>query len=350
MSSSHGESTQDAAVGIPEALMIGTAKANFDKPIDYSTVADKVAIIVGGASGIGLAIATELVRHGALVAILDINEANGATATRELLEIRERSAKFIRTDVVSWDSQKSAFKEVLSWARNRIDIVVFSAGLRPNNIREYLNPSNLGTEPSAPPTTTLDVNVTGAYFTAHLATWYFTVIAREQQQSALIVPPDSAIDVIIPPFRPQLLLLGSLASYYDQHGCPDYGASKHGIRGIWGALRHDTADFANMQVNLLAPGYTETPLMEPAVFASLRDNGIWVADTTDVVAGAMRCLFDPEVEARAICIARNFDGVPGSGNFDLSDDPNEFCGGREVLEHYRAGSFHRVAGHRENNS
>jgi 5'-hydroxyaverantin dehydrogenase len=304
MSHSQNESSQEAATGIPEAIMTGTTKVDFSKSLDHKVVAGKTAIIVGGASGIGLAIATELVRHGAGVAILDINEAAGRAAEQELLRDEKHHAIFIPTDVVAWDSQKSAFKQVLAWSDNRLDIVVFSAGLRPNNIREYFTPSSLDAEPSTPPTSTLDVNVTGAYFTAHLATWYFSVIARTNQQSASTLPPDSAVGVAVTPaFRPQLLLLGSLASYFDQQGCPDYGASKHGIRGIWGALRHDTADFADMQVNMLAPGYTETPLLQPAVLDALRQNGIWVADTADVVAGAMRCLCDDEVEgkSRPVC-------------------------------------------------
>jgi 5'-hydroxyaverantin dehydrogenase len=299
MSSSNNESSLKAATGIPEAIMTGTSKVDFNKPLDYKVVAGKTAIIVGGASGIGLAIATELVRHGARVAILDINETAGRAAERDLLQDEKHEAVFISTDVIAWESQKSAFKQVLAWSDNRLDIVIFSAGLRPNNIREYFTPTNLEAEPSPPPTSTLDVNITGAYFTAHLATWYFTVIARTSQQSASTAPPDSAIDVVAPAFRPQLLLLGSLAGYFDQQGCPDYGASKHGIRGIWGALRHDTADFADMQVNMLAPGYTETPLLEPAVLDALRENGIWVADTADVVAGAMRCLCDAEVEGKS---------------------------------------------------
>jgi 5'-hydroxyaverantin dehydrogenase len=302
MSSSKQDSFKEAATGIPEAIMTGTAKVDFQKPLDCKIIAGKTAIIVGGASGIGFAIASELVHNGAHVAILDINEEAGHAAERDLLQDEKHQAIFIPTDVVSWDSQKSAFKQVLAWSDNRLDIVIFSAGLRPNNIREYFTPTSLDAEPLIPPTSTLDVNVTGAYFTAHLATWYFTVIAKTNEQSASTNPPDSAV-VVAPSFRPQLLLLGSLASYFDQQGCPDYGASKHGIRGIWGALRHDTADFANMQVNMLAPGYTETPLLEPAVFDALRKIGIRVADTADVVAGAMRCLCDPEVEGefRHVC-------------------------------------------------
>jgi len=55
------------------------------------------AIITGGVSGLGLAVAKHLVAHGAKVALLDINDEKGPAAVAEL----GTSASYQRTDVTS---------------------------------------------------------------------------------------------------------------------------------------------------------------------------------------------------------------------------------------------------------
>ncbi len=60
--------------------------------------ASKVAVVTGGASGIGEATALEFAEHGAAVAILDINEELGTKITRQLSEAGHK-ALFMRVDV-----------------------------------------------------------------------------------------------------------------------------------------------------------------------------------------------------------------------------------------------------------
>ncbi|MGP1609694.1 MAG: SDR family NAD(P)-dependent oxidoreductase, partial [Burkholderiales bacterium] len=57
------------------------------------------AIITGGASGLGLAVARQLVASGGKVTLFDVNDANGQAAARELGD----AARFLRTDVTSED-------------------------------------------------------------------------------------------------------------------------------------------------------------------------------------------------------------------------------------------------------
>ena len=61
-------------------------------------LSDTRAIITGGVSGLGLAVARHLVAHGAKVALLDVNEAKGAEAVAEL---GDGNARFFATDVTN---------------------------------------------------------------------------------------------------------------------------------------------------------------------------------------------------------------------------------------------------------
>ena len=59
-------------------------------------IQDTRAVITGGVSGLGLAVAQRLVAGGAKVALLDINDDKGAAAVAEL---GAANARYFRTDV-----------------------------------------------------------------------------------------------------------------------------------------------------------------------------------------------------------------------------------------------------------
>ena len=87
----------------------------------------KVAVISGGASGIGLGTARRLAEFGAHVSILDINNENGAKAVQEIERIGG-TAQYIRCDVRSAeDCRNAADKTFETWGR--IDILFNNAGV-----------------------------------------------------------------------------------------------------------------------------------------------------------------------------------------------------------------------------
>lgn len=93
-------------------------------PLDLS---GKVAIISGGASGIGLGTAKLLAEHGAKVVLLDVNEANGANAVKEITD-EGNFAIFKKCDVTNNDDCKNTIESVEK-ELGRIDILFNNAGV-----------------------------------------------------------------------------------------------------------------------------------------------------------------------------------------------------------------------------
>ncbi len=83
--------TEDQADGEGESLMAGDSMRRF---------VNRVALVTGGASGIGLATAQEFGHEAAAVVILDIDEARGAAA-RDSITAAGGQAAFVSTDVAS---------------------------------------------------------------------------------------------------------------------------------------------------------------------------------------------------------------------------------------------------------
>jgi 3(or 17)beta-hydroxysteroid dehydrogenase len=87
-------------------------------------VEGKVALVTGGASGLGAASVRMLVREGARVAITDITEETGQALAKELGE----AARFWRLDVTREEDWESVVDAVLA-TFGRLDVVVNNAGI-----------------------------------------------------------------------------------------------------------------------------------------------------------------------------------------------------------------------------
>jgi NAD(P)-dependent dehydrogenase (short-subunit alcohol dehydrogenase family) len=87
----------------------------------------KVAMVTGAASGIGRGIALQLAEMGAFVAVLDINEANGA-ATAEKIIANEGESVFLKCDVRSAADCRHATEAIIGRA-GKIDILCNCAGI-----------------------------------------------------------------------------------------------------------------------------------------------------------------------------------------------------------------------------
>src|SRR5438067_2002127 len=89
-----------------------------------SELAGKVAIVTGAASGIGLAIARELAKHGAHVTLSDIDEQNGQAVTAEL-----PAARFQLADMSNEHDCQQLVTDTIA-AEGRVDVLVNNAGIQ----------------------------------------------------------------------------------------------------------------------------------------------------------------------------------------------------------------------------
>src|SRR4051794_24624188 len=85
---------------------------------------DRVAVITGGASGIGLATARRFAAEGARVVIADLDEVAGPKAAEEVF------GRFIPTDVTSESGVEALFQQTYD-AFGSVDISFNNAGISP---------------------------------------------------------------------------------------------------------------------------------------------------------------------------------------------------------------------------
>ena len=99
---------------------------------------DKVAVITGGASGIGAATAELFVKEGAKVVLVDLNEEKGKAFEAEL-KAQNAEALFVKANITSEEDVQNVFKEAVN-AFGKVDVVFNNAGIgrvHPTETLEY---------------------------------------------------------------------------------------------------------------------------------------------------------------------------------------------------------------------
>jgi NAD(P)-dependent dehydrogenase (short-subunit alcohol dehydrogenase family) len=183
----------------------------------------KVAVVTGGARGIGQAIARALAREGVIVAIGDLDAAGAEAAAAEL---GPRSLG-LRLDV----TDRPAFAEFLDEVERRLgplDILVNNAGIMP------LTP--LDEEDDASVTRQLEINL-------------HAVIFGTQQAMRRMRPRNTG----------HIVNVASLAGRAAAPGLATYCATKHGVVGLSEAARAELRG-TGIEVTCVMPGFASTEL------------------------------------------------------------------------------------------
>lgn len=206
-----------------------------DKLLDLT---DKVAIITGGAMGIGLGIAARLHQAGAKVVIADLNEEAAVKTAAGLNGIRPDSALAVKTDVsLNTDVVNVVAKTVEVFGG--VDILVNNAGIYP------FEPLGVMSEDDF--MKIINVNLRGAF----LCTKQASEQMKKQGHGGKIINITS-IDAI----HPSMI------------GLAHYDSSKH---GLWGFTKNVALELAEYKiwVNAIAPGGIATPGATPTDPAKL---------------------------------------------------------------------------------
>jgi NAD(P)-dependent dehydrogenase (short-subunit alcohol dehydrogenase family) len=203
------------------------------------------AVVTGGASGLGLAVARHLVAQGAHVALLDVNDDKGHAAATEL----GATAHYFRTDVTAEDGVAATLKQARD-ALGGLNAVVNCAGiLGAGRVLGKEGPMPLKTF-----ATTVTVNLIGSFNVAKAA-------AELMQHNA---PGEDGE-------RGVIINTASIAAYEGQVGQAAYAASKGGVVAMTLPMAREFARIG-VRVMTIAPGVFHTPMvdgMPEAVYQSL---------------------------------------------------------------------------------
>jgi len=193
----------------------------------------KIALVAGGASGLGGATAQALAAEGATVVVLDVNEDKGAAHAAAL----PGAARFIRTDVTDEASAQAAIDSVME-QEGAVHVCVNCAGIGP----PAKTVGKDGPHPLDLFEKVIQVNLVGTFNVSRLA-------AHAMQSNE---PVEGERGVIVN--------TASVAAFEGQIGQVAYAASKGGIVGMTVPMARDLAR-DGIRVNTIAPGIFDTPLL-----------------------------------------------------------------------------------------
>jgi NAD(P)-dependent dehydrogenase (short-subunit alcohol dehydrogenase family) len=197
-------------------------------------ISGNVALVTGGASGLGLATIRRLRDAGASVVILDLPKSNGTAVAKELGD----RAAFSPGDVTSPDDVEAALDAAVTLAGGPPRIVVNCAGI--GNAARTAGKD--GPFPLDAFNRVIQVNLIGTFNVIRLAA--FRMSQAEEQDGERGVVVNTA----------------SVAAFDGQIGQAAYSASKGGIVGMTLPVARDLARL-KIRVMTIAPGLFQTPLL-----------------------------------------------------------------------------------------
>jgi len=199
-------------------------------------IRDSIAIVTGGASGLGAGTVRMIVENGGKVAIFDLNEERAASLISEL---GEENVCFEKTDVSSEESVKNSISNVLTnygsfnTVVNCAGIVLAEKVIKRDGIHSLESFQKI-----------INVNLVGT----------FNVIRLAAEQMINNEPNEFGE-------RGVIINTASVAAFDGQMGQAAYGASKSAVAGMTLPIARDLSRYG-IRVMSIAPGIFETPMFD----------------------------------------------------------------------------------------
>lgn len=198
----------------------------------------RIAVVTGGANGIGKGIVKKFLQEGIKVYIADIDEAAGKVIEGEFNKEWPGMCVFVKVDLTKDDEIEKLFADVYA-AEKKIDILVNDAGIQ---IREWATDF-----PIEQFDRLMSINLRAYYLCSRTAARYM----KEQRKGSIVCI--SSVNSV---------------SYHSKRS--PYNISKAAINGLVGTLGVEWGRY-NIRINAVAPGYVLTELMESGIREGIID-------------------------------------------------------------------------------
>jgi NAD(P)-dependent dehydrogenase (short-subunit alcohol dehydrogenase family) len=197
---------------------------------------DKVAVITGGASGIGAATAKLFVENGAKVVLVDLNEEKGHAFEAEL-KAAGAEALFVKANITSEEDVQNIFAKTIE-AFGKLDVVFNNAGIGRVTPTEDLAYSEWRN--------TVNVDLDGVFLVAQ-----------------------AAIRQMLKAGGGTIVNTASMYGWVGSPGSAAYNAAKGGVINLTRSLALEYAA-RGIRVNALCPGFIDTPIIPEESKETLR--------------------------------------------------------------------------------
>lgn len=193
-----------------------------------SDLSGHVALVTGASQGIGRAIAVELARRGAAIALCARNEEK-LNAVRDEITAAGGKASVFKLDVTNDDEIKSVIKSAIEQL-GKVDVLVNNAGITKDNLVLRMKRADWDA--------VVNTNLSSAYV---------------------------AIQAVLSSMMKQrwgrIINIASINGQIGQTGQANYSASKAGLIGLTMSVAREVAS-RNITVNAVSPGYIETAMTQ----------------------------------------------------------------------------------------
>ena len=189
---------------------------------------NKVAVITGAASGIGLATAVKFAQEGAFIAICDLNQAGIDAAIKEVETVGGQALGYI-VDVTKPD-QIAAMRDALLAEKGRIDVLVNNAGIVMDAQLIKMTEDQFDK--------VIDINLKGTYNMAR-----------------------ALVDTMVAQGAGVILNASSVVGVYGNFGQTNYAATKFGVIGMVKTWAKELGK-KGIRANAVCPGFVATPILK----------------------------------------------------------------------------------------